>query len=42
MINRVIYTYINIYLNNMMNNSNALDKSFCAVITGMITYTMLQ
>jgi hypothetical protein len=24
----------------MKNNGNAVDKSFCAVITGMITYTM--
>jgi hypothetical protein len=26
------------YLN--LKNSNAVDKSFCAVITGMITYTI--
>jgi hypothetical protein len=31
--NRVIYTYINMYLNNMKNKSNAVDESFCAVIT---------
>jgi hypothetical protein len=34
--NRVIYTYINMYL----NNSNDVDKSFYAAITGMITYTI--
>jgi hypothetical protein len=28
------------YLNNMKNNSNAVDKPFCAVITGMKTYTI--
>jgi hypothetical protein len=28
------------YLNNMKNNINAVDKSFYAVITGMVTYTM--
>jgi hypothetical protein len=38
--NRVIYTFINMYLNNLKNNSNIEDKSFCAVITGIITYTM--
>jgi cell division protein ZapA (FtsZ GTPase activity inhibitor) len=38
--NRVIYTYVNNYLNNMKNNSNAVDKSLCTVITGMVTYTM--
>jgi hypothetical protein len=27
------------YLNNM-KNSNDVDKSFCAVFTGIITYTM--
>jgi hypothetical protein len=37
--NRIIYTYISMYLNNTKNNSNAVDKSFNAVITG-ITYTM--
>jgi hypothetical protein len=44
---RVIYTYLNMYFNNilyyfnnMKNNSNAVDKSFCAVITEMITYTI--
>jgi hypothetical protein len=26
--NRVIYTYINMYLNNMKNNSNAVDNYF--------------
>jgi hypothetical protein len=39
MMNRVIYTYINMYLDNMKNKSNAVDKFFCAVITGMITCT---
>jgi hypothetical protein len=38
--NRVTYTYINKHLNNMKNNSNAVDKSYCAVISGMMTYTM--
>jgi hypothetical protein len=37
---RVAYTYINMYLNNMKNNKNAGDKSFCAVISRMITYTI--
>jgi hypothetical protein len=37
--NRVIYTDINMYLSNM-KNSSAVDKYFCAVITGMITYTI--
>jgi hypothetical protein len=34
--NRVIYTYINTYWNNMKNNGNAVDNSFLAVITGVI------
>jgi hypothetical protein len=38
--NRVIYTYFNMYLNNMKNNINAVDKFSCAVITGTITYTI--
>jgi hypothetical protein len=33
--NRLIYTYINKYFNNMKNNSNAMDKSIRAVITGI-------
>jgi hypothetical protein len=37
--NKLIYTYINKYLNNMKNNSNAMDKSIRAVITG-ITYAI--
>jgi hypothetical protein len=37
--NGLIYTYINKYLNNIKNNSNAMDKSISAVITG-ITYTI--
>jgi cell division protein ZapA (FtsZ GTPase activity inhibitor) len=37
--NTVIYTYINMYLDNMKNKSNSVDNSFCAVITGMITCT---
>jgi hypothetical protein len=37
--NRVMYTYINIYFNNM-KNINAVDKSLYAVIAGMITYTV--
>jgi hypothetical protein len=36
---RLIYTYINKYLSNMKNNSNAMDKSICAVITAK-TYTI--
>jgi hypothetical protein len=28
------------YLNNMKNNSNAVDKSFYAAIIGMVTYTI--
>jgi hypothetical protein len=35
MSNRLIYTYISKYLNNMKNNSNAMDKSICAVVTGI-------
>jgi hypothetical protein len=38
--NRVKYTYISRYLNNMKNNSNAVDKSFLVGITGKITYTI--
>jgi hypothetical protein len=41
-INRVIYIYINKYLNNTKNNSNAVHKSFCAVISGIITYTIYR
>jgi hypothetical protein len=36
--NRVIYTYINMYLINMKNNTNIVDKSFFAVIAGIISY----
>jgi hypothetical protein len=31
--NRIIYAYINMYLDNMKNKSNAVDKPFCAVFT---------
>jgi hypothetical protein len=35
-----MHIYNNMYLNNMKNNSSAVDKFFCAVFTGMITYTI--
>jgi hypothetical protein len=38
--NNVIHTYNNMYLNNTKNNLNAVDKSFCVVMKGMITYTI--
>jgi hypothetical protein len=34
--------YINIYLKKMKSNSNAVGKSFCAVFTGVVTYTMYK
>jgi hypothetical protein len=34
--NRDIYTYINMYWNNMKSNGNAVDMSFCMAINGMI------